>query len=437
MEGMQGKLAAEVRAWMEELPQGSPALNFTTDELHGLVLYGDTADVAGARLAGADLVIVAQRGDESVTAIWECLAAGAKEVLPLSAEFPALVEALCLRESRLRELEREAREFAIGASEAWRAALRDCVEAAHFSEAPILILGPTGTGKEVLAQAAHRFDARPNKRELVTVDCTNLSPELSGSELFGHERGAFTGAVQQREGAVALAHKGTLFLDEIGELPLPLQAQLLRVLQEKTYRRVGANTWNQVEFRLVCATNRDLEAEVAAGRFRADLYHRLASAVIRPPSLDSRGEDIVPLAQHFLRQAGHSGEIAPAVAALLQARHYPGNVRELRQLVARLLLRHTGDGPITPGALPPEERPNADRLAQIAAWPEADSAFEAAISRALDAGSTLSQISEAAKDVAIRIAAARENGNVQRTAKRLGVTDRALQLRRAGGAKGS
>lgn len=439
---MEGSVAVTFRAWMEAAPLGRRLFVHNSGPLSLRVIRmedcASPADsIRDAIAAGANLVVACHASDAEPAAheLWACLAAGAREVLPWNADLPDQVEALCAREARLLVLEAEARTFAIGRSGVWRRTIQSCIEAAHFSTTPVLILGPTGTGKEVLAQAVHRFAGRKEKRELITVDCTNLSPELSGSELFGHERGAFTGAVQQREGAIALAHKGTLFLDEVGELPLPLQAQLLRVLQEGTYRRVGANTWNQVEFRLVCATNRDLAAEVGAGRFRADLYHRLASAVIVSPALEDRREDIPDLARHFLQQAEHSGEMHEAVLAQLSARRYPGNVRELRQLIAKILLRHVGSGPIRPGDLPPEERPLAADLARMRDWPDRDADFAAAIARAIDAGATLSGISEAAKDVAIRIAAQRENGNVQRTAKRLGVTDRALQLRKASGGK--
>src|SRR5262249_5035658 len=131
---------------------------------------------------------------------------------------------------------------------------------------------------------------------------------LSGSEFFGHERGAFTGAVSQRDGAFALADGGTLFLDEVGELPLPLQAQLLRVVQERTYKRVGGNTWHRTNFRLVCATNRDLLAQVGRGEFRADLYYRIASFVCKLPPLRQRLDDVIPLAEYFLRQMYPNGE---------------------------------------------------------------------------------------------------------------------------------
>src|SRR5437763_9151048 len=136
------------------------------------------------------------------------------------------------------------------------------MEAAFFTDAPVLSTGETGTGKELIARLVHSLDARSKKRDLVVVDCTTIVPTLSGSEFFGHERGAFTGAVSTREGAFALADGGTLFLDEVGELPLTLQPRLLRVLQEHTYKRVGGNLWQEAKFRLVCATNRNLETEI-------------------------------------------------------------------------------------------------------------------------------------------------------------------------------
>src|SRR5690606_31880967 len=136
---------------------------------------------------------------------------------------------------------------------------------------------------------------------LVILDCSTIVPELAGSEFFGHERGAFTGALITREGAFALADGGTLFLDEIGELPLHLQVQLLRVIQEGTYKKVGSNTWKSTRFRLICATNRDLSEEVKKGRFRADLFYRIASWTFHLPPLRERKEDILPLALHFLK----------------------------------------------------------------------------------------------------------------------------------------
>src|SRR5262249_13711979 len=187
--------------------------------------------------------------------------------------------------------------------------LRGGAEAALRGLVPILLTGESGTGKEVIARLTHEFDRRPSKGGMVTVDCTTINRELSGSELFGHVRGAFTGAHSDREGACALADKGTLFLDEVGELPLPLQAELLRVVQEGKFKAVGSNVWRTTEFRLVAATHRDLEQDVAAGRFRHDLYHRLAGWRLTLPALRQRPEDIPVLAEFFVAQFAAGGAV--------------------------------------------------------------------------------------------------------------------------------
>jgi transcriptional regulator with GAF, ATPase, and Fis domain len=263
------------------------------------------------------------------------------------------------------------------------------------------------------------------------LDCTTVSPELAGSEFFGHERGAFTTAVASREGAFALADRGTLFLDEVGELSLALQAELLRVVQERVYKRVGSNTWKQLNFRLICATNRNLLEEEARGAFRRDFYYRIASWTCALPSLGERGEDILPLTRHFLRQlcgVRRPPEPDPAVRDYLLTRAYPGNVRDLRQLVTRMFARHVGDGPLTVGDLPPDERLAAtERMRK--AWH--DGAFQCSIRRALAMGFGLKEINSQTTDLAIQTALADEDGNLQRAARRLGVTDRALQMRRA------
>jgi transcriptional regulator with GAF, ATPase, and Fis domain len=240
----------------------------------------------------------------------------------------------------------------IGQSPAWNSVLRQVVEVARFTDASVLILGESGTGKELIARLIHTLDPRAKKRDLVVLDCTTIVPELSGSEFFGHERGAFTGALAPRDGAFALADGGTLFLDEVGELPLGLQAQLLRVVQEHSYKRVGDNTWHHTEFRLVCATNKDLLQEVTRGNFRCDLYYRIAGWICRLPSLRERREDILPLVHHFLgelRPDKKLPELDGPVCEYLLKRDYPGNVRDLKQLVTRISHRHVGPGPITVG----------------------------------------------------------------------------------------
>jgi transcriptional regulator with GAF, ATPase, and Fis domain len=234
-----------------------------------------------------------------------------------------------------------------------------------------------------------------------------------------------------RDGAFALANEGTLFLDEVGELSLPLQAQLLRAIQEKTYKRVGGNIWLRTNFRLVCATNRDLEDLVRRGQFRLDLYHRIAGWVFRTPRIEERREDILPLARYFLSTVfpEEQPEIDAAVCEYLVNRTYPGNIRELRQLMERMAHRHAGSGPVTVGDIPEEDRPTDGGVPL--AWP--DERLERTIADAIALGASLKEISSATTAAAIRIAVQSEKGNLQRAAKRLGVTDRALQMRRAAG----
>jgi transcriptional regulator with GAF, ATPase, and Fis domain len=365
---------------------------------------------------------------------WKLLSAGASDVFGYD-ETPDWATRVAARVERWRRVEelagsREIRRELIGETRCWRDALREAIEAACFTDAPVVLTGETGTGKELVARLIHSLDSRPRKGDLVVLDCTTIVPTLSGSEFFGHERGAFTGATGPRDGAFALANRGTLFLDEVGELPLGLQSELLRVVQEGAYKRVGGNEWRTTSFRLVCATNRDLFAEAAAGRFRHDLLYRLAGSMLHLPSLRKRRGDILLLARHFLGQlgAGMATEFAHDVEMLLLSRDYPGNVRELRQLMTRIAYRHVGPGPITVGDVPQDERAAAP--AELVA---SGDGFEESIRQALARGLSLREINAAASDMAIRVALAEEGGNLQRAAGRLGVTARALQLRRASG----
>jgi DNA-binding NtrC family response regulator len=236
------------------------------------------------------------------------------------------------------------------------------------SATPVLIVGESGTGKELIARAIHEQWGR--ERPLVTVDCAATVPSLFASELFGHERGAFTGADQRREGAFAEASGGILFLDEIGELPLDIQATLLGVLERKRFRRLGARGDHPVDVRVVCATHRDLRSEVNANRFRLDLYFRLAVVTLCVPPLRERSEDIPLLVEQFLRQGGHHGpvdEVFPApVMAELVAHTWPGNVRELRNVVEATLVM--GSAPL--GA-PSQSRAGNGSETQLASYKEA------------------------------------------------------------------
>ena len=217
------------------------------------------------------------------------------------------------------------------------------IEMVAPTNASVIILGESGTGKELVARAIH--DRSPRKTAaLVRVNCASIPRELFESEFFGHVRGAFTGAVKDRVGRFELAHSGTLFLDEIGEVPLELQSKLLRVLQEGQFEKVGEDRTRTVDVRIIAATNRDLEAEVKAGRFRQDLYYRLSVFPIELPPLRDRGEDIPALAQHFLVQSARklgvsTPRLTPVQIRELQSYDWPGNVRELQNVIERAAIR--------------------------------------------------------------------------------------------------
>jgi len=222
-----------------------------------------------------------------------------------------------------------------------RAALRLATQVAA-TDATVLILGESGTGKELIARAIHEGSARRGG-PFVKVDCAALPEGLLESELFGHEKGAFTDAAAEKPGRFELAHGGTLFLDEVGELPQSLQAKLLRVLQERAFERVGGTRTISVDVRILAATNRDLAKALKGGQFREDLYYRLNVVPILVPPLRRRPEDILPLAAHFLQRFGaRYGKVVPGLspeaAALLRRYSWPGNVRELEHAIERAVI---------------------------------------------------------------------------------------------------
>ncbi len=212
------------------------------------------------------------------------------------------------------------------------------LERVAAGEATVLLEGETGTGKSLLAEAIHRAGPRA-KRPFVVLDCGAIPPSLIESELFGHEKGSFTGAVGTRLGAFESARTGTLFLDEVGELPLDMQPKLLRALEDRVIKRVGGNAAISLDMRLIAATNRNLRAEVNHGRFRSDLFYRLNTVPLRIPPLRERPEDIVPLVEHFYAQfAPGAGPAPSALLAAMVGREWTGNVRELRSAVEHAVL---------------------------------------------------------------------------------------------------
>jgi len=211
----------------------------------------------------------------------------------------------------------------------------------------VLIYGETGTGKELVAKAIHENSPRA-AGPLVRVNCAAIPESLLESELFGHEKGAFTGALTRRRGRFEEAHGGTIFLDEVGELPLGAQAKLLRVLQEREFEPLGSSKTVKVDVRIIAATNRDLQKEVESGKFRADLYYRLNAFTIHIPPLRDRGADILLLAEYFISKYSQELQkpvkrMSSAVAEILLNYHWPGNVRELENTIERAVLMSTGN----------------------------------------------------------------------------------------------
>jgi two-component system, NtrC family, response regulator AlgB len=233
--------------------------------------------------------------------------------------------------------------------------LLETAERVAASEATIMLIGESGSGKNVLAGQIHRWSARRDK-PFVVVNCTTLSEDLLESELFGHLKGSFTGAIKDKPGRLEAADGGTVFLDEIADLSGPLQAKFLRFVEEQAFERVGGQQTIHVDTRLIVASNRDLEAEVAAHHFRDDLFYRLNVIALRVPALRDRGADIMPLAERMLTVAAARDHRRPltfsgAAVATLTHYHWPGNVRELRNAVERAVILAPGDE-ITPELLP-------------------------------------------------------------------------------------
>jgi DNA-binding NtrC family response regulator len=278
----------------------------------------------------------------------------------------ALEKAKLLQETRkLRDVLRERNAFKhIVSGDPKMQAVLDLIGQVGPSKASVLITGESGTGKELVAEAICAASPRADK-PFVRLHCAALNESLLESELFGHERGAFTGAVARREGRFKQADGGTLFLDEIGEIPLGTQVKLLRVLQERTFERVGGNEPNKVDVRILAATNRDLKAEIAKGTFREDLYYRLNVIAVDIPPLRARQGDILPLARFFLtRYAQENGknitDVNPEAVKALTGYNWPGNVRELENAVERAVVLCDGDA-IKREHLPLAVVPEADR----------------------------------------------------------------------------
>lgn len=353
--------------------------------------------------------------------------AAGMELHAMRAENARLTEELRAANASLRdenvELRREARghwnfDGILGTSAALQRTL-DLVEKVVRTPDSVLLCGPTGSGKELIARAIHYNGARADG-PFVPENCGALSPELLASELFGHRKGSFTGATTDRKGLFETAHGGTLFLDEIGECPPDLQVKLLRALDQGEIRKVGDDTPVPVDVRIVAATHRDLEAEVEAGRFRADLYYRLAVFTVPVPSLAERADDIPLLAEHFLAAAAaDQGRdlpgFSPEALATLAAWSFPGNIRELQNEVRRAAALVEDGCFVTHDLLSPKLQ---------ATGRDADAAPGGEV--AGEGASTLRAAMERHEAELLRAALARNEGNQTRTATELGVSRRTL-----------
>jgi len=363
---VEAKSAAEARA----LVGGAAAV--VTD----LVMPGDSGlDLLrdlGARDPDLPVILLTARGSERVAAL--AIREGAFDYLPKPFDVDELllvvgraVEACALRRERRARRRADHGADVVATSPAMRALLEQASRLAR-RDVPVVVRGETGTGKELVAAVLHADGPRASG-PLVRFNCAAVSPALAESELFGHEKGAFTGATAPHEGYFGQARGGTLVLDEIGELPSALQAKLLRALPGGEIQRVGAERVEHVDVRIVACTNRDLLAEAEAGRFRADLYYRLAVVELVVPPLRERREDVAPLVAHFARRAAarfgvDAPRVPPDLVAELSARPWPGNVRELENVVTRWVAL----GSASEAAAPAEA---AGLAAQVAAFEKA------------------------------------------------------------------
>ncbi len=367
---------------------------------------GTGLDLLGAlRRDGRDVPVIVTSPFASEEQAISSLRHGAVDYLtkPLRSEAVRIAVTKAIELERVRRLhegcQRELRTLGaprvlVGGSAALRGVL-EVVRSVAPTRATVLLEGESGTGKELVARAIHDLSPRAGQ-PFVTVNCAALPDGLVESTLFGHERGAFTGATMRTAGAFERAHRGTLLLDEISEMRLDLQGKLLRVLQEQEFERVGGHQPVRVDVRLVATTNRDLRTEVDAGRFRRDLYHRLHVVPIHTPPLRERIEDIPELAEHFVRTLSEQlglrpPALPPESLAWLQAQGWPGNVRELRNAIERALilcrdarigpellavgpLAATASSPSRPGEAPraaPNDDPdslNLQHLERVAIW---------------------------------------------------------------------
>ncbi|MFP4650627.1 MAG: sigma-54-dependent transcriptional regulator [Desulfobacterales bacterium] len=434
--GHRTTLKTVLKSWnysISEAEDGRAAVDMAKNTPFDLILM----DVRMAIMDGIDALveiksynpaipIIIMTAYSSVDSAVEAMKAGAYDYLTKPLDFDELKLTIerALEHTRLRDenksLKDQLRTLSdtrkIVATSPEMKSLLEMVAAIAPSEATVLVTGPSGTGKELIARAIHANSSR-SSGNLVTVNCAALTETLLESELFGHEKGAFTGADRRREGRFVQADKGTLFLDEVGEMSMAMQAKLLRVLQDGEIQRVGGETPVSVDVRIIAATNKDLSQMVAQGGFREDLFYRLNVVNIHVPPLCERTDDIPALAQHFVNHYAEKNRkkikgFTPQAMDRLLKHSWPGNVRELENMVERAVILSPG-GYITEKDLPLNISRTDERASQAAAAEDAGTG---------DAGSSLDEIEKSAIVRSLKKA----EGNKSEAARLLGITRRTL-----------
>jgi len=417
-------------------------LDLQLPDADGLDILRDIAD------SGNDTRVIVITADSSLDRVVAAMRMGAHDYLAKPIQPSRLLvtvrnalELVTLRRqisSLQQDAPRQGFQGFVGASRPMQVVYQ-AIENVAQSKATVFIRGESGTGKEVCAEAIHRAGPR-QAMPFVAINCGAIPRDLMESEIFGHVKGAFTGAISGRDGAATLAHGGTLFLDEICEMDIAIQTKLLRFLQTGTIQRVGSQITENVDVRVVCATNRDPEAEVAAGRFREDLYYRLNVIPIQMPALRERGEDVLLIARSLLgKLAAEEGkafrDFDPEAARALLEYSWPGNVRELQNVIRRVVVMNQGERvekdmlpPVLRGVEPASIASAADTLLRTAAAaPQPSAAASDEPNSWVPEGLSLAAIER----IAIEAAIERCHGSIPEAARVLGVSPSTLYRKRA------
>jgi DNA-binding NtrC family response regulator len=406
----------------------------------GLIVFdrvsADVLDLVRGSSRGGVRILAVGTSAEAVEDIgpWPLLDAGASDVV-VRMDDAGLADQVSARLTRWGEVEElvhssEVQDALAGGTLAWISLLREIVEVARFSDASVLLIGESGTGKDAVARLIHELDARPFKGEFVTIDCRSFVGTRDGEDLAGHHPGTFEDADAPFSGDIGLEtlgvrDAGTIFLDEVRNLPPPLRGSLLRNIEQRDRRLVGGTGRPTSNLRLICSTSEDPSG---LGSETADYFLERITIWFRLPPLREHRDDIPAIAEHLLRRVRPNGEeiqLDPALDAFLESRDYPGNVHDLLTLIRGISARHAGPGVVTVGSIPQDERFKLGMVDH--SWQRQD--LERVVRHAIDAGASLKTIGETARDAAVQIALSYEGGDIARAAKRLHATTRTIASR--------